>query len=266
MRHVLVAICCAGLGACASVGTYSSVDLPDTMEVYDAGVPIAVSERSQSAVVMAPDGATQDASDRPIFAIFVQNTGKSAFDIGPESVAARTGDGRALAVIPPSQLEREARRAAAWTEFGTEFAAGFNDARAANAGHEYGTATYQGTTTYQGTATAYGTGGYATATGTGTATSRGTATYSGYNAAAGAQARAAADAKNAALRADAAAQIAAFHAEAEYASFHRQSLPPGYEYLSRFTLETLPSNARRLEITVSLGADTHVFAWDYSVN
>jgi len=240
------------LSGCASVSTFSAIPVEGTHSSYSNGAPLVVSEKRWTRVALGPSGAAQDASQRQVFSITIENGGPEAFDVGPESVTVTTDQGKMLAVLSAERLEREARRQAAMVALAAGLQAAGNSITAANAGYQSGYGSYNGI------GTVHGAGGYARAT------TSGSYNYSGYNGAAAAQAQLAANAQNNAIFTRTEADIARIRANAQVGAFQRQTIGPHGLYSSVMTLEKIPSGTSQLHVIVRTGPDEHQFDWGYS--
>lgn len=242
------------VGGCASpIAHYSALDLENTEERYVEGLSYVISAKQNLYVAAGPDSIAPSASERPIFFIYVSNTGKNAIDFGPSKISLVTNSGETLAAIAPEQLQREAKRRAAWARVGAGLQVAANNMNASNAGYEYGSATYSGTTNYS--------DGY----GYGTANTYGTATYSGYNASAAAHAQAEANAQNEALIANTNANIEQMMSSAQYGALKRHTILAGEEYASRVTFEKIPGDTSSITLILDVAGETHELSWRYSI-
>jgi hypothetical protein len=213
------------LGACASVGTYTAIDLPGTEETYVVGIATSSSEARGSHVSMHPVVASQNASARQQFTLTVENVGSRPFNIGPEQISVFTDKGVEVAVIAPEQLEKEAQQESAWVSF--------------NAGVETTSNTITGVA-----------GGFEDGD---------------YDAAAAQQTQLAAKAANDTLAEETEARLSQISASASLGGFHRQTVSPGQHHTASVTLDKIPKDTTRINVEVRLGDDLHSFAWGYSV-
>lgn len=252
IRALGCALAVVTLAGCASVGTFEAVAVAPQESRYIEGAPTLVSRGGSSVVMLGPNGATVDPSQRLSFLVLIRNTGANAFNVGPESVSVVTDSGKPLTVFTAEQLEREARRQAAMVRFGAALQAASNSMSAASAGYSnsYGS--------YSGNVSAYG-GGAPPAYGT----YAGTYTAQTYDAGKAAAATAQANAANAQITANADAQARSIVSGAQVGALQRQTIEPTGQYVSPITVAKMPAGTNELIITIATGGDQHVFRWRY---
>jgi hypothetical protein len=241
--HLFRMFVCANaflLSACATpLVNISAAPGAGSTAFFDRGRPGISTISGEIAVGVLSSSASPEVGQRLHFELAIINKSDAPITIGPENVAATLADGRAVAVIPPEQLEREARRAVAWQRFGAALRAAGASMDAANAGNSTMSGTY------------YGQAGGRPVTGAYTGTA--------YDPAAQAAAQ---NAANMQARSDA-AQINEFErqrmAQAQATSFLRHTINPGEDYVTPLVVDKLPGGAQTLTISVNVAGEVYGF-------
>lgn len=242
-------LCAAGLvltTACATpVGSFAPGPLSSQNSSYSNGAPVLFSQATRSTIAIGPPSAIVDRSQRVQLLLLVRNTSDHPVTIGPNDVRASTETGEQLHVYTASELEREARSRAAWTQFGAAMQMMSNSMAAANAGY---TSTY-GTT--NGTVSAY------TPRGSAYGTYSGTYTGSTYDSGAAARAQMQANQQNAAIADQTRQETEAIMANSQSGAFQVQTIAPGGSYFTPVTLSRLPRGSRAILVEVTVAGELH---------
>lgn len=249
-KNILAAISSLLLCGCATMVSLAPLPENGQQLVYEAGDPTLISEGKH---IVAAQLVTRSLynTERAQFLLFILNRGTDNFVFSEENIDART-ESQALKVYSHSELEQEAKKAAAWRGLAVALSGIAQSSQAAQAGYQY---QYGTVNTYQyGTYGGYNYSGY------------GTGTYSGYsyNPALAAQAEAAARAQT----------------EQELNQV-KQSLTETLDTLGRDYLKTqtvragqiyggtvyidvpqMPPDEQVITLKISTHDDTHVFKFD----
>lgn len=252
MRPVFVVLCSIVVAGCTTpIATYAPISSAPEDVAFDNGVPVSVSTRPASRVLISPPmGAVAD--QRPEFHLYIVNNSQAAVTIGPENITARTADGRPLRVIPAEQLQREAKDRADREKFAAALEIIGNSLSAVGAGYSSSTGDYSGDYS------SFGSGGSSTGHFSGT--------YVGsqYDSSAAAKAQADASLANEIIEHNTNAQVSAILAGALSGALLRQTIAPGGQFWTPVTIEALPHNATGIVLTVTVDEETHEFQWNYS--
>ncbi len=181
----------------------------------------------------------------------VRNTGQGLIGLSADEVKVTAEDGKPIAVLTYAQMADLAHKSLGGKRFGTGLGNFAMALAAAGAGTHTTYGNYSSNTYVSGTGAATGYGAVANTSGTVSAT-----TYNPYEAAAAqANARAFIDANNAKLR----ATEEGLNDTARSMSFAPTTVFPGTTKATSIPLEKLPSKAKLLTVSVTLGDEVHHF-------